>query len=442
MTKQTMMDVGVTGSGRAGRRGWWAGLAWACAVGGMAWADWPQYRGPNHDGRSGEALGSWPTGGPKVVWEAPMGPGFSSFAVMGGRAFTVVSREVEGARRVGWGAVEGGTGRELWAAPLGMAKYDGGGDSGTPDNKGGDGPRSTPTVEGGRVYCLDARLGLHALDAMTGKPWWTRDLVKEHGAQVISWQSAASPVVDGEKIFVLGGGPGQSLLAFRKADGGVAWKGETEKPTHATPVVATIHGQRQVIFFAQSGLVACDAATGRVLWRHPHRYSTSTAASPVVAGDIVFCSAGYGVGASAARITREGDVWKATQLYRVPGNGIANHWSTPVEKDGYLYGMFSFKEYGKGALKCVELATGKEMWSEAGFGAGNVILAGRHLLALGDAGQLVLIDPQPGGYRELGRGDVIEGKCWSTPALSGGRVYVRSTRAGVCLDFGTVVAGR
>lgn len=408
----------------------------------LAQADWPQYRGVNHDGQATETITSWPAGGPKTLWKVPMQSGFSSFTVSGGRAYSIVSRELDGAKREVCVAVDAATGQELWAGPLGISKYDGGGDSGTPDNKGGDGPRSTPTVDGDRVYCLDSRQGLFAFESATGKLVWEKSLVKEHAAKVISWQMAASPVLDGDLIFVLGGGEGQSLLAFKKSDGSVAWKGETEKPTHATPTVGTIHGQRQVVFFAQSGLVACDTATGKVLWRHPHKYSVSTAASPIISGDIVYCSAGYGVGASAARIARQGESWSATELYRITGNGIANHWSTPVVKDGYLYGMFSFKEYGSGALKCVELATGKQMWSEPGFGAGNVILVGNHVLALGDAGQLVLVQAQSSGYKEIGRAKVIDGKCWSTPTLSGGRVFVRSTTGGVCLDFGTSVAQR
>lgn len=408
--------------------------ALGCAA--LALADWPQYLGPNHNSTTASRIATaWPAGGPKTVWKTPTPAGFSTFAVAGGRAFTLVLREADGANREVCLALDAATGRELWAAPLNLAKYDGGGDSGTPDNQGGDGPRSTPAAAGERVFVFDGRFKLHCLNATSGAPVWARDLLAEFGGKMISWQNAASPVLDGDLVFVAGGGAGQSLLAFRQADGTVAWKQGTETPTHATPTVATIHGVRQVIFFTQSGLVACETGTGRELWRQPYRFSVSTAASPVVAGDIVYCSAGYGVGAGAYRISREGDTWKSTELWRKTGNELANHWSTPVVKDGYLYGMFSFKEFGSGPLKCVELATGRVAWSEKNFGPGGVVLAGGVLVALNDRGEVVLVDPQPGAYKELGRFAAVAGKCWNHPTVSDGRLYVRSTREGACLDL-------
>ena len=121
---------------------------------------------------------------------------------------------------------------------------------------------------------------------------------------------------------------------------------------------------------------------------------------------------------------------------------VANHWSTPVYHRGHLYGMFSFKEYGSGPLKCVELATGKVKWEQPNFGAGNVILAGDTVLALSDAGELVTVEPNPATYREISRAKVVTGKCWSTPTLANGRIYVRSTREGVCLDAAQAMALR
>jgi outer membrane protein assembly factor BamB len=160
----------------------------------------------------------------------------------------------------------------------------------------------------------------------------------------------------------------------------------------------------------------------------------------VVAGDIVYCSAGYGVGSTAIQISKAGNKYSANELWMVPGNSIANHWSTPVHKDGYLYGMFQFKEYGDGPIRCVDLKTGKVKWSQAGFGPGNVILVGNELVALSDAGALVLIDANPGRYQEKGRFQAVTGKCWSTPAFSEGRVYVRSTKEAAAYDFSPKMA--
>jgi outer membrane protein assembly factor BamB len=186
-------------------------------------------------------------------------------------------------------------------------------------------------------------------------------------------------------------------------------------------------------------LLSVEPKTGKELWRYNFRFNVSTAASPVVVGDIVYCSAGYGVGAGAVRVSKKGDAWSAEELYRITGNKpLANHWSTPVAKDGHLYGMFQFKEYGNGPIKCVEAATGKILWEQEGFGPGHVILAGETLVALSDDGHLVLIDPQPTAYKELARAKVLEGKCWTTPVVSNGQIFARSTKEAVCVD----VAGK
>jgi outer membrane protein assembly factor BamB len=207
-------------------------------------------------------------------------------------------------------------------------------------------------------------------------------------------------------------------------------------------VFAELHGVPQVIFFTQKGLVAVKPETGQVFWRYAFPFKVSTAASPVVWEDIVYCSAGYGVGAGAVRITKEGEAFTATQIWRTENQNI-NHWSTPVVKDGYLYGMFSFKEYGAGPLACVDIRTGEKKWSQPGYGPGNVILTGDLLLALTDAGELVLVDAKPDAYHEKARAHAITGKCWSTPALVDGKAYVRSTVEGGCFDLGAVkVAAR
>jgi len=389
--------------------------------------DWPQYRGPNQDGISTEKANvKWGAAGPKVIWKVPVDKGFSSFAVSGGKVLTQVIRGGETPREVCL-ALDAATGKELWFADIGVGKgYSGGGE--------GDGPRSTPTVNDGMVYLITPELVVYGLDAQTGKMVWSRDLMKEHAGRNIGWRSAASAVVDGDLVFVGGGGPGQSLLALNKKTGDVVWKDHDEKITHSTPVVATIHGQRQVIFFLESGLLSVSARDGKALWRFPFKFNVSTAISPIVSGDVVYCSAGYGVGGGACKIVKEGDLLTAKELWAVPGDQlVANHWSTPVCKDGYLYGMFCFKKFKTGPLKCVELATGKIMWEKPGFGQGNVILVGGTLLALADDGQLVQVEAAPAAYKEIARTQAVSGKCWSTPAFSNGRIYVRSVQEGVCL---------
>lgn len=417
-------------------------LASALAAGSLEAADWPNYRGPNHNGVSSERLGAWPKAGPKQLWKIPMNAGFSSIAVAGNLATTLVLRDVDGVKREVCLGLDANTGKELWATTLAVAKYDGGGDDGKPENKGGDGPRSTPAIDAGNVYVLDAKLMLSCLDAKTGKQKWARDIAADHKAMSLRWQNAASPLVVGDLIFVAAGGKGESLLGISKADGKTVWKGEDDAITHATPTHGTIHGQPQVIFYTQKGLVSVEPKSGKVLWRHPYQFSVSTAASPIIAGDIVYCSAGYGVGAGAARITKSGDTWKAEEIWRTRGNSLANHWSTPVLKDGKLYGMFQFKEYGTGAVKCVDVATGETLWSAPDFGPGNVTLVGDKLLLLTDYGDLVLADAKPDKYNELARFKAVEGKCWTTPTLANGRIYVRSTKEGACYATGQNLSAR
>lgn len=400
-------------------------------------AEWGQYRGPQHNGVSTEHIAKWPESGPKLLWKTPMNAGFSSITAADGIASTLVLRDSDGVQREHVIALDANTGKELWAAPLAVAKYEGGGDSGAPENKGGDGPRSTPTIDGGKIYAFDGKLVLYCFDAKSGEKKWTKDLVAEHHGKVISWANAASPVIEGDLIFAACGGANESLLGIDKDSGKTIWKGESDAITHATPTIGKILGEEQVIFFTQKGLVSCEPKTGKVLWRYPFKYSVSTAASPIIAGDIVYCSAGYGVGAGAAKITKSGDTWTATELWRETGNKIANHWSTPIYKDGYLYGMFQFKEYGTGALKCVDVKTGKEIWSQPNFGPGNVTLAGDKLVALTDAGDVVLINPIPEKYSELARFNAVKGKCWSTPSIADGRIYVRGVKEGACFETGS-----
>src|SRR6185436_11792837 len=204
----------------------------------------------------------------------------------------------------------------------------------------------------------------------------------------ISWQNAASPLIDGNLLFVCGGGDGQALLCFHKVTGGLVWKGQSDRMTHSTPVATTILGHRQIIFLTQSGLVSVVPGTGKVLWRYAFPYRTSTAASPVVGGEIVFCSAGYGVGSAAVLISKDGEQFQAAELWK---NKLMNHWSSSVYYEGHIYGFFGFKEFQQVPLKCIELATGKEKWSKSGFGQGGLVLAHGTLVALAENGELVAV---------------------------------------------------
>lgn len=394
----------------------------------LIFADWPWYRGPNSDGvaESVAGIAAWPGEGPKLLWRVPLGESFGSFAVRGNRAYIFIER---GGNEV-CVALDADTGRELWATTIDKTIF---------ENEGGNGPRTTPLINGDRVYVLGTYLKLVCFAAADGKILWQRDIQAEFNGQnntagIKQWGNAASPLLEGDLVLAAGGGAGQSILAFHKISGEVVWKRHNEKITHATATPATIHGTRQVVFFMQSGLVSIEPKSGDVLWRYPFPWNVSTASSPVVSGDIVYCSAGYGVGAGAVRVSKNGNEWTATELWRKPGD-LMMHWSTAVAKDGHLYGIYGFRQLGTGPLKCVELATGKEVWSQPNFGSGGgTILVGNQLLVQSDRGPLVLVDASPSGYRETARTQPLGGKCWTMAVFAHGRIYARNTKEGVCLD--------
>jgi len=396
-----------------------------CAVASTAMAQqWTFYRGPNGDGTvSTEAKLD---GKLHVHWSVPTEGGFSSFSISNGKAVTLVAR---GGNEVCI-AMDAKTGKELWATNLGNNKYDGGGGAGARGNKGGDGPRSTPTIDNGHIYVYDAQLKLYCLELESGNEVWSQDILNDFGGRNIPWQNAASAVVDEAHVYVAGGGPDKSMLAFEKKSGELSWSTGDEKMTHATPVLTSINDKKQIIFFMQSGMFALNPETGKQIWRNEFPFSVSTAASPVVFDNYVFGSAGYNVGAKLFQVENG----KSKMVWEKP-NRLVNHWSTPVFHKGYLYGMFSFKKYGRGPLQCVDPMTGEIKWSENGFGPGNCIVVNDKIVALADNGELVVAQANPDGYSELSRDQVLEGKCWSMPAIDGGKIYLRSTTQGACVSF-------
>ncbi len=397
---------------------------------------WPQYHGANSNRTTGEKITNqdWKSTAPKQLWKANTPTGFSSFIVADGNAYTVIQEEIDGIPSEVCIAFDAEEGTTKWKANLDMWRIDnGGGNAGAPNNKGGDGPRSTPSYSDGHVYCYTSDIRLVCISATDGSEVWAVEVGKEHGGKNIRWENASAPLIEDKLVIVQGGGPGQSFLAFDKKNGSIQWKSGNYTMTHATPVATTINNQRQVLFFCQKGMVSVNPKDGSQLWFHKFPYKVSTAASAVAEGNTVYFAAGYGVGSTAISIARDNST---TQLWFSEGNKpVTNHWSTPLVKDGHLYGMFGFKEYAKGPLKCIELATGKVKWEKHGYGPGGVCLAGDTLVCLGDAGQVTLVKATPESYQELSRMDnTITGKCWSAPILSGGRIYIRSTEQAACLD--------
>ena len=398
--------------------------------------EWNQYRGPTHDGVCSEIIRTnWNEQPPRLVWKVPLNYAFSSFAVGGGRAFTQALRSAADAKQESCVALDADTGAELWATQLGIGDYPNGG-AGSDD-----GPRSTPTLDAGRVYVLTSYLRMVCLDATSGQEIWSKDLVAEFGGTVIAWQNAASPLVVDDLIFMNCNAPGGRLLALQKSDGAVAWRRYDDRMTQATPILATIHGVAQIIFFAQSGLVSVVPTTGDVLWRYAFRYSVSTAASPVVADDVVYCSAAYGVGAGAVQISGDAGGLSTKELWRTVGANM-NHWATPVAHAGNFFSVSGHTLY---RLSCVEAVTGNENWvqtdtnSGGSYGLGGVLKVMDRILLLTTKGDLVLVDTNPSAYLEAARFRAVNGKCWNVPAISDGRIYVRSTTEAAAYDVSVSV---
>ena len=419
--------------------------------------DWPQYRGPATDGSSPDAIATtWATNSPTfVVWRnTSLTNGFSSFAVSQGRAFAMISRvDRNGNLQECCAAVDATTGLNLWTTPIDIAPWNpastaDGGDGTAPYNS-GDGPRTTPSVSGGRVFALSGLLHLVGLNATNGSVLWSNDLVSAYGATTIPWENAASPCLDDDLLFVNlnSSANNQNLAAFHTADGSLAWSSQDENVTHTTPVIATIQGVRQVIFATQTGLVSLDRTTGALLWKFTYPFypiSTSMGASPVVYSNLVYCTAAYGRGAFVVQVALDNGTWSAAQLWYKDGSAgllYRSIWMSPVCYQGYIYTLAGENStFLTAPLNCIELATGNLMWTTNNFGMGGLILVNTNLLVLTEKGQIVLAQPSPSAYQELTRYQAFHfsadapGKCWNSPAFSNGRIYARSTRGAISLD--------
>ncbi|MBN2507331.1 MAG: PQQ-binding-like beta-propeller repeat protein [Verrucomicrobia bacterium] len=429
-------------------------FSWAAIA---AAADWPQYRGAAGDGVSAEPMAAaWATSDPGfVVWtNTTLTNGFSSFVAAQGRAFSLFSRHAGGSMREWCGALDARTGVELWATVIDGAPwnlndiYNGG--SGTPPYHKGDGPRGTPAVQGDRVFAFSGNeMHLVCMNATNGSVIWSNNLNAVYGASKLSWENAAAPRIEGGLIFVNlnTSFDNRNLAAFHTGDGTLAWSTQNERMTHTTPVVAAIDGVRQVIFATVTGLVSLNVTNGAFLWKFAYPFgsiSTAMGASPLVHSNLVFCTAAYGRGATAAHVTRGGGAWAVTtNYYKTGSRNYRSVWMSPVCHEGFVYMLTGDStSYLTTPLVCIELSTGTLRWATNGFGLGGLILVDTNLVVLTERGDLVRVQPDPQSYRELARHRVFEfgtnapGKCWNSPAYSDGRLYARSTRAGVCVDVG------
>jgi len=385
------------------------------AVAGVRAADWPQWRGPGLSGVSEETdwTHQWPPQGPPVAWKAAVGTGFSSVAVSDGRLLTMGNEDNTDTVF----CLDAATGKPLWKhsyeCPLDDRLFEGG-------------PTSTPTIDEGRVYTLSRQGHLFCFQAETGEILWSKNVRQEAGVRLPGWGLAGSPLVHGDLLVLT---VGEAGTALDKKTGKLVWTSADKEAGYASPVPVR-HGDRRLVLVPSGKFFhAVDVQTGKEAWRH--RWLTNygcNAAEPIESEGQVFLSSGYNRGSALLRLTdAEPEVVWETKEFQ-------NQFSSSVLLRGYLYGIHGSTD-GKRALKCVEFKTGKVQWSEEGFSPGSLAAAGDRLIVLGEQGELVIVEASPGGFKALARAQVLSGKCWTVPVLSGGRIYCRNAEGDlVCLD--------
>lgn len=398
-----------------------AGLAPAAGADPSKGADWPQFRGPRQDGVSLEKglLRSWPESGPKVLWKKPIGGGFSTVTAVGDSLYTMaIEGESEAAYRL-----READGEVVWRVPLGPV---------FPETF-GNGPRSTPTVDGDVVYALSATGRLHALKARDGARLWEVDLTKEYGSPTPTRGFAGSPLIDGDLLLLEAGGPeGKAVVALDKKTGKLRWSALDGKAGYVTPLAVTIDGVRQYIFVRTAGGdIVSLREDGQVHWQYA--WKVGGIASPLfLPPNRIFASASDDIGAVLLEIGKADG--KATVREVWNSRVMKNHFSSSLLYEGHIYG------FDNASLKCIVAETGEQKWVQRGYGKGSLIAADGLLYILSDQGQLILAEATPEGFREKGKLKVMEGKTWTSPVLSRGRLYLRDDDEMIVLDVRTPAA--
>lgn len=384
--------------------------------------EWAQWRGPNQDGISPDKglMSEWPEGGPEKVWTYEnAGMGYSSFSFADDKLFTLGSR----GDTVFAIAVNSATGEEIWSSGIG-----------TDDQKGystgwGHGPRSTPTYSDGKVYVFGPKGTLACLNASDGSEVWSKNLQSEFSGKAGGWGYSESPLIDGDKVVIAPGGDKAPLVALDKNTGEVIWTSSFSgagKSEYATVVVAEINGLKQYVKLYQTLLVGVNAESGELIWKSDWpRGRTAVIPTPIVSGDEVYITSGYGAGSKKVKIdgTKATDVWDNTEM--------KNHHGGVIKSGDYLYGFSD-----GGGLVCQSWETGEIVWNEKGrfTQKGAIHLADGKLICVNEAdGTVTMAKASPEGFEQLGQFQLQpqspnrspKGKIWSHPVVLDGKLYLR-----------------
>lgn len=396
--------------------------------------DFPGFLGPERSGAVDDLrlARDWEAHPPTLLWRRAVGAGWSGFAVVNGVAVTLEQR---GERELAT-AYDALSGAPLWA-------------TGWPARfrhiLGGDGPRSTPTIHGGRVYCLGAEGRLSCLEGADGSLVWERDLLADYGvspaqeAQQVQYGRANSPLVVGRAVVLpvggVRGGRMAGLAAFDADTGELLWEGPPRQVSFSSPALATLAGRRQLLIVNENTLSGHDPDTGALLWEHPwpgvSAGNASASQARPLPPDRVFVSKGYGVGAALLRLVPGEGELSVQELWHEP-RLLRTKFSNVVIRGGHAYGL------SDGILECVDLQAGRRVWKHGRYGHGQVLGVGEVLLLLSEGGELLLIEATPDEPDAvLGRLRVLEGKCWNNLALYGDVLLLRNGSEAVAYRLAT-----
>ncbi len=381
--------------------------------------DWPDFRGPHRDGRydATPIRTDWPREGLPQLWKQPIGLGYASFVVAGGRAFTIEQRRQQEVVA----AYDVDTGRELWTHGWTAAFT---------EVLGGDGPRATPTYHDGRVYALGALGELECLDARSGALVWRRNILADNGASNLQWGMSAAPLIVDDKVVVLPGGPnGKSVVAYHRLTGEPVWSSLDDPQAYTSPMLVTIGGLRQILVVTGRRAAGLTVNEGRLLWEYPWvTQQAISVAQPLLLGhDRVFLSAGYGHGAAVFEVSPGDNSFTARTIWE--NTRMKNKFTSSVLYQGFIYGL------DEAILACVDAATGELKWKGGRYGYGQVLLAGDRLIVLTEDGDIAMVKATPERYEQDARFPAIDGKTWNHPVIADGRLIVRNLREMAAFDI-------
>ena len=377
-------------------------------------ADWPQWQGADRTRISKETglLKEWPSSGPPVVWTATgLGNGYGSMAVAGERVFVQGTR---GGNSVVI-ALNRADGKEVWSKALGRSS----------DDDRGPGPRSTPTVDGDRLYILTESGDLACIKT-DGAAVWQRNILKEFGGSQLRWLISESPLVDGAHVVVSPGGRGAGMVKLDKMTGKTVWQTSelSDDAGYSSAIVADVQGVRTYLTFTAAAGVGVRASDGKVMFRYERAANrVANITTPVFFDNKVFFTSAYDTGAGLVNLTAQNGTVSASEVYFT--REMKNHHGGVVLVNGYLYG------FDDSILTCIEFATGKRMWRDRSVGKGSVIVADGDLYIQSETNMFALAAASPSGYNEKGRFSFVDKglPSWAHPVVSGGRLYVRNQDA-------------